>query len=243
MDNLQNASYFKNHLVNSYETDRNENLKFYSLFQWFTEIAWEHAKKLGLGFEELQETDKFWILSGINLKIIRLPKWQAKVKLQTWPSGQNKFFFTREFKLFSENDECLIAASSTWIIYDKKEQKPVIPEGYDFAGKSHTEKAIDSLFGKLRPRKNLVPEFKETAKHSDIDMHQHVNNAEYIRWIENCIGDIEPRRVNTLKIQYLHEVKVNDEVVIFLEKTDSNYFWEARINGDKLCFRAEVGLY
>ena len=98
MDNLQNASYFKNHLVNSYETDRNENLKFYSLFQWFTEIAWEHAKKLGLGFEELQETDKFWILSGINLKIIRLPKWQAKVKSQTWPSGQNKFFFTREFK-------------------------------------------------------------------------------------------------------------------------------------------------
>jgi acyl-ACP thioesterase len=125
MNNLQDASYFKDHLVNSYEADRNENLKFYSLFQWFTEIAWEHAKQLGLGFEELQETNKFWILSGINLKVIRLPKWQDKVKLQTWPSGQNKFFFTREFKLFSENNEWLIAASSTWIIYDKKEQKPV----------------------------------------------------------------------------------------------------------------------
>jgi acyl-ACP thioesterase len=243
MDNATNKSFTKQLTVSSYETDKNLDLKLYCLLQWFSEIAWENAKQLGIGFEELADNDKIWILSSLNIKVHRLPKWQDKVDVKTWPSGLNNLQYTREFQVFNLKNECLVSASSCWVIFDKNEQKAVTPPEYDYLTKINNEKALDSLFSKLRPRKDLVPLFKETAKYADIDMHQHVNNAEYVRWIENCIGELNLRRINTFKIQYLHEVKLNDEVVIFLEKTDNNFFWEARINGDKLCFRAEVGLY
>jgi acyl-ACP thioesterase len=235
--------YTKEYLVNSYETDVNLNLKLNSMFQWFTEIAWEHAKSLGVGFEELADTNRIWILSGISLQINKLPKWQDKVRLETWPSGIGGLHYTREFKLYLENGEELASAGSTWVIFDKVLSKPVTPIEFAYLTEITKEKAIDNLFSKIRPRKDLFPSFKEIAKHTDIDMHKHVNNAVYVRWIENCTGDIFPRRINTLKIQYLNEVKLHDEIVIFNEKTENHYYWEARINGDKLCFRAEVGLY
>lgn len=235
--------YKKEYLVNSYESDVNLNLKINSLFQWFSEIAWENAKLLGVGFEELADADRFWVLTGISLQINRLPKWQDKVILETWPSGISGLHYTREFKLYSSGGECLASAGSTWVIFDKATAKPVAPEEFNYLTDVSKEKAIDNVFSKIRPRKDLFPAFKETAQHTDIDMHKHVNNAVYIRWIENCTGDIFPRRINTLKIQYLHEVKLHDEIVIFNEKTQNHYYWEARINGDKLCFRAEVGLY
>ena len=235
--------YTKEYLVNSYETDANLNLKLYSLFQWVTEIAWEHAKLLGAGFEELALSNRIWILSGISLQINKLPKWQDTIKLETWPSGINGLHYSREFKLYSSNGEVLASAGSTWVILDKTISKPVALQEFKYLGEITKEKAIDNLFSKIRPHKNLFPAFKEIAKHTDIDMHKHVNNAVYVRWIENCTGDIFPRRINTLKIQYLNEIKLNDEVVIFNEKTENHYYWEARINGDKLCFRAEVGLF
>lgn len=236
-------THFKEYQVNSYESDQNLNLKLNCLFQWFSEIAWEHAKSLGVGFEALSDAKRIWVLSGINVQINRLPQWQEKVKLETWPSGINGLHYTREFKLYSFSGEVLASAGSTWVIFDKELAKPVVPEEFEYLADIRKEKAIDSLFSKIRPRKDLFPAFKETAKHTDIDMHKHVNNAVYIRWIENCTGNIFPRRVNTLKIQYHNEVKLNDEIVIFGEKTENHYYWEARINGDKLCFRAEVGLF
>lgn len=241
--NVSNQKHCRKFTINSFDSDLRLNLKINSLFHFLSEVAWEHAKELGVGFEELADTGKIWILSAINLKILKLPKWQDTIVLETWPSGITGLQYTREFKLLNEKNECLVAASSSWIIYDKQTGKPVLPEEFSYLENICKEKATDSLFAKIRPRKDLFPAFKEYARHTDIDMHQHVNNSVYVKWIENCMGDIYPRRINTFKIQYLHEVKENDEIVIFTEKTDNHYYWEARINGDKLCFRAEVGLY
>ncbi len=234
--------YTKEYIVNSYESDVNLDLKINSLFQWFSEIAWEHAKSLGVGFEELEKIERFWVLTGFRLHVNKLPKWQDKVRLETWPSGISGLHYTREFKFYSSNNECLAVASSIWVIFDKILAKPVMPKEFYSLTNISNEKAIDAVFSKIRPRKDLILAFNETAKHTDIDMNKHVNNAVYIRWIENCLGDIYPARIKTLKIQYIHEVKVNEEIQIFSDVSNNVHHWEAKINGDKICFRAEVEL-
>lgn len=241
--NLSNPLHYKEFKINSFDADSHLNLKLNSLFHFLSEVAWEHAKKLGVGFEELADTGRIWILSAINLNIIKLPKWQETILIETWPSGITGLQYSREFKLLNEKKECLVAASSSWIIYDKESRKPVLPIEFSYLENICKEKATDSLFTKIKPRRNLNSAFKEYARYTDIDMHQHVNNSVYVKWIENCIGDIYPQRISTFKIQYLNEVKEGNEVVISTEKTDNQFYFEARINDDKLCFRAEVGLY
>jgi len=198
---------------------------------------------LGVGFDELKKSNLYWVLSSVHISVKKLPKWQDITFLETWPSGISGAQFTREFNLYSENNDLLVSASTNWVMIDNQTNKPRVPEEYSFLSETKTTKAVDSIFSKVRPRKDMFPAFKECAKYSDIDLNNHVNNAVFVRWVENCIGNIAPRRINSFKIQYLNPVKLNDEVVIFNESTSNAYYFEARINGDPICFRAEISLY
>ena len=242
MENLEKVSHFKEFSVNSYETDHNQSLKITCLFQWFSEIAWEHAKQLNLGFEDLDETAYYWVLLGMNVKIHRLPKWQENVKLQTWPSGVSGLYFSREFIVFDINGECLAAASSSWLIYNRASSRPVVPVGSEYEYKISPQKATDLEFTKLRQYRDLTDMFNITARYTDIDMHQHVNNAVYIKWIENYLEDLGRHKINFIKIQYLREIKLNEEIAIHVGKAENYYYFEAIINDDKTCFRAEVSI-
>ena len=68
--NITNPKHRREFKISSYDSDSRLNLKLNSLFHYLSEIAWEHAKELGVGFEELADTGKIWILSAINLKIV-----------------------------------------------------------------------------------------------------------------------------------------------------------------------------
>jgi len=235
-------THYKDYQVNSYEADANLNLKLNCLFQWFSEIAWEHASALGVGFEALSDTKRIWVLSGINVQLYRMPQWQEKVKLETWPSGISGLHYTRDFKLSSENGEPLAAACSAWVIFDTVAVKPVVPEEFNYLADIRTDRALGSSFSKVRPQKDLKSEFKEIAKYTDIDMHNHVNNAVYARWIEDCLGNISPERVSQLNIQYINQVKLGDNIEIFMDRKENRCFFEAKLNNDKTCFRAEVDI-
>lgn len=240
MEDLNKVSYFKNFRVNSYESDRSLNLKINCLFQWFSEIAWEHAKRLNLGFEDLGETDYYWVLLGMRVEIKKLPKWQDDVKLQTWPSGISGLYFSREFILFDSDNEILASASSSWLIYNRTTLRPVVPKGNEYGYNTNSQKAVNEQFSKLRPHNCLIPEFSVVAQYADIDMHQHVNNAVYIKWMENYFGDLHPQKITNIKIQYLKEVKLGEEVFISFCKENNIYYCEASVSNEKTCFRAEI---
>lgn len=240
MKDLENVSHFKQFGVNSYETGHDQNLKINCLFQWFSEIAWEHAKKLNFGFEDLDETDKYWVLLGMNVEIKKLPKWQDQIKLQTWPSGISGLYYNREFVLFDEQNEIMTSASSSWLIYDRKSLRPSIPSDVNYLSKTSPHKATIADFAKLKPNRNIKPYMNIKAKYTDIDMHNHVNNAVYIRWIEDVLGDLKSQRIQFIKIQYIKEVKLGDEIEIFTTNEDNKFYFEAIINNDKPCFRAEI---
>ena len=240
MNELNSVSHFKNFTVSSYECDQNLNLKTHCLFQWFSEIAWEHAKKLNFGFEELNSTDYYWVLLGMNVRIEKLPVWQQKIKLQTWPSGIEGLYFSREFMLFDESDNLLVAARSTWLIYNRQTNRPIIPTGKEFEYKTNNTKAVETNFSKLKAQSNFDKKFNVIANYTDIDLHKHVNNAVYIKWIENIMKDIFPNKISEIKIQYIKEVKIDDVIEISVKQEDNICFYEALVNADKVCFRAEV---
>lgn len=241
MGGLNEVSLFKQFYVNSYETDRNLNLKLNCLFQWFSEIAWGQVKQTDLGFEGLNNADKYWVLLGMNVKINRLPKWQDFVKIQTWPSGASGLYFTREFLLFDDKGDCLAAASSTWLIYDRVTLRPVVNDDIDYEKRTNSKKAVEQEFVKLRPFKNTKPQFDITAKYTDIDMHQHVNNSVYIKWIEDYFGNLELQTIKTIRIQYLKEVKLNDEIIVSFGHDNGIVYCEAILKSEnKTCFRAEI---
>jgi len=229
--------------VSSYECNVNKEIKISCIFQHFSEIAWEHIKITGYGFEGDENSKYKWVLIKVFVNITKIPKWEDVLTIKTWPTGIKANFFNRDFVIEDSDSNELVYATSEWAVVDKTLNCIVVPVELEFFRQPKHQSSSNFLFNKIRNYKNLFPINKETAGFTDIDLHKHVNNSVYVRWIENCIGNIHPRRINSFKIHYVNEVFENDEVVIFGERNDNNMFYEGQINGGKLCFKSEVNLY
>lgn len=111
--------------IHSYEIDFKSRLNIFSLFNYFQEIAWEHAGILHFGLEDLSKRNLFWVLSRVRVEIDRLPQWNEKIKLVTYPRGIDGLFALRDYEIYDSNDNRIISASSSWLILNAQNRRPV----------------------------------------------------------------------------------------------------------------------
>lgn len=211
--------------VASYESDVSARLSLYALFNRFQELAGHHAAYLQVGYETLSEEGLAWILSRIKVQIYSMPRWGELVHLATWPKGIDRLFALRKFCITSEQGQPLINATSAWLLVDIEKGRPrrieSLPVDLHFPGAPY---AIQDPLDKIQMPKELVPVFEKPVWLSDLDINQHVNNAQYIKWITDCFHEeqFQNRRIVSLQINYLEETLLGDAVRLFKISTDVN---------------------
>ncbi|MDI3527945.1 MAG: hypothetical protein PWR03_2129 [Tenuifilum sp.] len=219
LSSYQLPKYHKHSIrIHSYEVDFNQKLTVTALFNYFQEIAWEHAHILGYGFEHLLQKGLFWVLSRVEAEIYRLPRWTEQVTLLTWPRGSDGIFAFRDFEMYDECGKRIIAATSSWLVLNAKSHRPVRINwfsDFDFAQRN----ALDRNAAKLLEAGG-VPDFSEkiSVRIGDIDMNQHVNNVRYIDWAYNTFSiehfkNFYPARV---AVNFNAEAKAGDLLAISL---------------------------
>jgi len=172
--------------VHSFEVDPFHRLGIVNLCHYFQESAWNHAKHLGLGFSDLADKGKMWVLVKLGIQIDYLPQWNEKLELMTWSRGKRSLFALRDFEVYNSAKQKIIKGSSEWVIVNAK---------------SHRPQRIDSIIDKIPvlPMKKCFNENIDTIEHieledfchkyqvcySDLDFNGHVNNAKYIQWVLN----------------------------------------------------------
>lgn len=192
LSDFSNPAQFYQHdiVVRSYEVDFNQNLRVTALFNYLQEIAWEHAENLDFGWDDLNGKGCFWALSRIEVEITRLPRWTDRVTLITWPRPADGIFARRDFALFDSEGNQLVAATSSWLVVNVSNRRPVrIAEWYSnrefsslFALSSAASKIVDSGCSMPAVSESLCVQV------GDIDMNQHVNNVRYIDWAYNTFS-------------------------------------------------------
>ena len=71
-------------IIPSYFVDDRSQMTVCSLFQLMQEMSDRHATILGAGWHSLRERGFFWVITKIQMKINRLPKWTEEVTIRTW---------------------------------------------------------------------------------------------------------------------------------------------------------------
>lgn len=191
------------------------------------DAAWQHADKLGYGYNDLGTQDLFWVLSRQHVQIIRWPIWSEVVKIITWPSGIEGIFAKRDFEIWVDNELCGIC-STDWLMVDIKTKRPIRPHfkpETEFGPRTHahinTKKinATDCTF-KLN---------NSSVRYSDIDVNQHVNNAKYAQWILDALpADFLDRHlVTNYEVNFIAEATLGDDVELMSKQeinTTENFF-------------------
>lgn len=148
------------------------------------EIAWEHARLLGFGYEDLAEDQLFWVLSRLLFKVQRRPKWTEEFTLETWSRGTDGFFAYRDYTLTDPEGNIILEGTSSWLVLNAATRR--LQRFRDIKSlPPYQNSAFGYNAGKVAsPQSSAELEFFPVM-FNEIDINQHFNTGRYLERINN----------------------------------------------------------
>jgi medium-chain acyl-[acyl-carrier-protein] hydrolase len=240
--------YSNKYHIDYTDVDFLNQLKLSALFSFFQDIATIHAGNLGMDINTLIENyGVTWILMRIRVDIIKNPKLNQDIIIETWPQVPGKLEFERDFIVRDIAGNEIIKAVSTWVIADVKtrqlKRSSLVVDGkYPLVKRS---RAIDQKPEKLKISEDLEIAYKKVIGYSDIDINGHLNNSKYIDYIMDCFNIEEHKQFNvrSIEVNYVNEALPGDVVVLYkgisLTNPDTIYVMGMK-NENTVVFRARL---
>jgi len=219
--------YSQKFAIGSFDSDWHGNAKLTSICNYLQEIAGNHVDRIGQGLEDLNENNHAWVLSRLRIKIIRPAKWKESIRIETFPTGIKGLFGARDFRIFDADNKVIALASSNWLVVDVNSHRPIRPhEVVKNMPLGNYPEVFEKELGKLAPLSQDAELIEEIKVHySDIDINRHVNNVKYLKWLIDAlpIETLTEKPVSELEINFLHELKLGEQIQIFQELNDENH--------------------
>ena len=201
--------------VRSYETDPNGCASVATVCNYLQEAAGNHAFKLGVSVDQLHEQRLTWVLTRLRVHIDAFPKWRDDVMVETWPSGVEGLFATRDFLLLDDAGRHLGRATSGWMMIDLERRRPVrMPEIITSIEPPDRVRAVPELSSRLPEPASETETGPTSVRYGDLDVNGHVNNVRYMEWALDAM-DVEQRassRLRELEIHFKAEAVLGDRV-------------------------------
>lgn len=211
--------------VYSYHTDWRQRLSLVSLMHFLQETGGNHAGANGFGFERLMAGGCFWVLSRIEIRMLKYPLWNEILQLRTWSKNPNAITGNRDFEMLDAQGEIVGMASTVWLMIDVNSHRPQrlerfcsdfphVPDRHAIAEAPAKLPAVVS--GNSTPEKQIVL--------SDIDMNGHVNNACYARWFIDSLPfqQLDNQEIKKLEINFLNESRLGEHYSICTQSEENS---------------------
>lgn len=223
-----------------------------SLIGDLQEAAERSSNSLGYGTDFLKENQICWIILKMRLHFTELPSWHEMFRIRTWATELDKFYYGRDFEIYSSDGRLIGQATSTWILADWNTHRPVIASKRP----ELPPPAIQDprlVFGENCPKikfpsRNDVADETEKpviikyADYTELDRNRHVNNSRYTAWAYDALFKYgyDVSLVEDLLINYNSEVKAGEKVELFVCKNDNIISVFGYKNYDTKVFAAEL---
>ena len=185
------------------------------MFYQMQEIAWEHANLLGFGYNRLKQENQFWVLSRLQVKIVRRPEWTEEFQLETWSRGTDGFYGYRDFNFTDNEGNRIISATSSWLVLDADTKRIVRLTKF----KEFPEYA-ESVFGENAPKvktpQSDAPLLFTPVLFNEIDINQHFNSGRYLERIIDSypFSFHEENELAEFEVNFIKEGLTNDRLAV-----------------------------
>lgn len=225
-------------LLRSKDVDLYRRLRLSRLFELLQEASIRHTEQLGMGRDKTLDKGLLWVVTMQRCEIERLPEYDERITLTSWPGQMMHVFFPRYYRIADAQDNTLLSASAMWMLVDEKTRKMVFPDewGVEIAGvTTGRELRLPSGLKKLP----CAEEASFTVPFSYVDLNGHMNNTRYFDLAEDHIpAAAEGRRLKAVSTEYTAEARFRDSLTLRWGSEGERWFMEGI--SDKPCFRLSM---
>ena len=232
--------------ISSYDLNPKGQARLTTMANFFQEVAYHHASELGLGYDDMKSRKTTWVLSRMRIHMKRYPVWNESIRLETWPSGAERLFALRDFRVLDSKGEVIGMASTAWLILDIDTHRLIRPKEMmeQFKMIVHDVQMFDKPLDKI-----VMPgEGRKLMEHrvvfSDLDIVGHVNNVRYMEWCIDAAtsADNAEQDIREFEINFNHEALFGDHIAIAgsESKGGESYFLASRESDGKEIISARL---
>ncbi|MBQ3663276.1 MAG: hypothetical protein II914_03975 [Clostridia bacterium] len=226
--------YEREYRILSSDTDAARRLRLSRLFTFLQEASIAHTTELGMGREKTLDRGLLWIVTLQQADVVRLPVYDERVKLFSWPGDTMHLLFPRFYRVEDESGETLVSASAFWALMDSSTRRIVFPEehGIGIAGE-RTGKEPPLPAAPRSPKDGETERF--AVPYSYVDLNGHMNNTRYFDLAEDRMdAELRSKTVKRIRAEYSREARLSDEITLKSERTDESFLIAGESGGRKL---------
>ena len=213
---MDDSLYFDSFRIKASETDVEKRIKIPNLLNCLQEAAWTNASKHGFSTFDMLKHGITWVVNRLYIEFFSLPTYPGTISVETWPSGLDKYFAYRDFRVFDEHDKLLVQATSNWIVLDVKERKMIaVPEHVQEARFPVDRGGMERIKSRYTYNEDKTEnEFSTNVSWFDLDINNHVNNTKYSEWVLDALGLelLQSRTIKSLDITFKAESGYGDQI-------------------------------
>lgn len=206
------------------DVDCHRRLRTSVLFELMQEASIRHTEELGMGREMTLDRGLLWMVTLQRAEIARMPEYDERITLESWPGKTMHLLFPRYYRVLSETGETLLSASALWALVDQQTRRMVFPDRYGVTIEGVTTgREIDLPSPPRRAAGDVGTLF--TVPYSYTDLNGHMNNTRYFDLAEDIIpAAAEGRHLREIAVEYANEAKLGDELRVTVEADGGAYY-------------------
>jgi acyl-CoA thioester hydrolase len=260
------AIYEETFKVRFYECDAYGHVNHANYLRYMQEAAFGASADVGFSVERYFEMNRFWLVRYTDISYLRPLSHGDLVTVKTWVADFRRVRSQRMYELrLAQTGELVAQANTDWVFLERSTQRPVsvteemiaayLPDG------PPAEAPGREPFPEAPPPPPGVFKMARVVQWRDIDQAEHVNNATYMAYLEDCgvavagahgwsmarmmeegFGIVARR----YRIEYRQAALLDDELEISTWVSDAKratavrHYTIRRISDDKLLARAHV---
>ncbi len=199
-------------LLRSKDVDMFRRLRTSELFRLLQEASIRHTEQLGMGRDKTLDKGILWVLLMQRAEIARMPEYDERVVLKSWPGRTMHLLFPRYYSLETADGEPLLKASALWSLVDEKTRKVVFPEKYGVVIEGVVTGEEIAMPG-ATAKGECTRERSFTVPYSFVDLNGHMNNTRYFDLAEDSVGAAAAGRLlRGVSVEYQNEARLDEEL-------------------------------
>lgn len=217
--------YKKDFYIDFHESNFRGEVSLYNVVNYIQQTVEIHSREIGIDFDAMNSKDLFWVVSRLKINMDKTPKKADNIRIKTIMSGLDKLFFKRRFEIIDDNNCIVGRALVYYLIIDKKTRFPQRPTvcPVDILNIQDSE---NSKLEKIKINGNLVFQKNRDIYYNDLDLNGHVNNANYVKFIEDLfpISWHKKNIISGIQVNFVKEISEGQIIEInAYEETSHTY--------------------
>jgi acyl-CoA thioester hydrolase len=185
------AVYEETFKVRFYECDAYGHVNHANYLRYMQEAAFGASADVGFSVERYFKMDRFWLVRYTDITYLRPLSHGDAVAVKTWVADFRRVRSQRLYELrHAESGELVAQANTDWVFLDRSTQRPVSVTEEMIAAYLPDEPPAGASsrepFPEVPPPPPGVFRMARKVQWRDIDQAEHVNNATYMAYLEDC---------------------------------------------------------